>query len=203
MLSYRKEMQEKGKKYQLHLCRHNKFIIELSKNMYLSLKLFDRHLKVSLVSRNFLALTRHGDSVQTFLTRSLTLATPRIEIAIHREGSRSRGEGARPATRELARPHGDIFSPAWIQFERISQPESRDGRYFCTIRAVRRMRIGRGERTDARPIEESYGENTQDHGVTVINHPRSYSGDLFRFLLARRRSSLGLSRLKRDGGEDR
>lgn len=48
-------------------------------------------------------------------------------------------------------------------------------------------RVRREERTDA-PVEES-SEKYARPRVTVINHPRSYSGDLFRFLLARRRSA--------------
>lgn len=55
----------------------------------------------------------------------------------------------------------------------------------CARHDVRRVR--REERTDA-PVEES-SEKYARPWVTVINHPRSYSGDLFRFLLARRRST--------------
>jgi len=68
----------------------------------------------------------------------------------------------------------------------FNSSEYRDGRCFCTMRAPRCMRIRREERTDA--VEESLEKYTRPW-VTVINHPRSYSGDLFRFLLARRRST--------------
>lgn len=48
-------------------------------------------------------------------------------------------------------------------------------------------------RKNRRETAEESLEKYAGPWVTVINHPRSYSGDLFRFLLAKRRSS-GYSR---------
>lgn len=98
-------------------------------------------------------------------------------------------------TRGCTRPRADR-DPIYLSKHGFNSGEYRDGRCFCTMRAPRRTRVRREERTDA-PAEES-SEKYARPWVTVINHPRSYSGDLFRFLLARRRST-GVSPRSRTG----
>lgn len=93
---------------------------------------------------------------------------------------------ARRSASVCTRPRADR-DPIHLPKHGFNSSEYHDGRCLCTMRAPRRTRIRREERTDA-PVEES-SEKYARPWVTVINHPRSYSGDLFRFLLARRRST--------------